>query len=232
MLTPSDTSFQATDLPRSIRTGLTADEIQQAFRRSLRCGMRRLETSATKHDLYAALALTVYVPMAHFACVGSHTINGVVQLHSDRSGRQCCVIRRLGAAKILQHQIAEDQYPGKNVQLRRACAYTPLLVISDIDDLHTSASMAVISSQAAGRFRIYCEDKQLPRSRRPSPPASRRDLVRVPLADITDCHRSVTVDRIRSLGSPGTGIRCALPRCPSRRCGTGPGGPRPRARSR
>ena len=138
------------------------------------CGMRRLETSATKHDLYAALALTVYVPMAHFACVGSHTINGVVQLQSDRSGRQCCVIRRLVAAKILQHQIAEDQYPGKNVQLRRACAYTPLLVISDIDDLHTSASMAVISSQAAGRFRIYCEDKQLPRSRRPPPPASRR----------------------------------------------------------
>ena len=51
------------------------------------------------------------------------------------------------------------------------------------------------------------------------------DLVRVPLADITDCHRSVTADRTRSLGSPGTGIRSAVPRCPNRRCGTGPAGP-------
>jgi hypothetical protein len=51
------------------------------------------------------------------------------------------------------------------------------------------------------------------------------DLVRVPLADITDCHRPVTADRTGSLGSPGTGIRSAVPRCPSRHCGTGPAGP-------
>ena len=43
----------------SIRTGLTADEIKQAFRDNLVCGMGRLEAVATKHDLYFALALTV-----------------------------------------------------------------------------------------------------------------------------------------------------------------------------
>ena len=43
----------------SIRTGLTADEIKQAFRDNLVCGMGRLEATATKHDLYFALALTV-----------------------------------------------------------------------------------------------------------------------------------------------------------------------------
>ena len=43
----------------SIRTGLTADEIKQAFRDNLVCGMGRLEATATKHDLYVALALTV-----------------------------------------------------------------------------------------------------------------------------------------------------------------------------
>jgi glycogen phosphorylase len=43
----------------SIRTGLTADEIKQGFRDNLVCGMGRLEATATKHDLYVALALTV-----------------------------------------------------------------------------------------------------------------------------------------------------------------------------
>src|SRR5947209_3195829 len=43
----------------SIRTGLTANDIQQAFRENLVCGMGRLEATATKHDLYVALALTV-----------------------------------------------------------------------------------------------------------------------------------------------------------------------------
>jgi glucan phosphorylase len=43
----------------TIRTGLTADEIKQAFRDNLVCGMGRLEATATKHDLYVALALTV-----------------------------------------------------------------------------------------------------------------------------------------------------------------------------
>jgi starch phosphorylase len=44
---------------QTIRTGLTADEIKQAFLDNLRCGMGRLEGVATKHDLYFALALTV-----------------------------------------------------------------------------------------------------------------------------------------------------------------------------
>jgi glycogen phosphorylase len=43
----------------SIRTGLAAGEIKQAFRDNLICGMGRLESAATKHDLYFALALTV-----------------------------------------------------------------------------------------------------------------------------------------------------------------------------
>ena len=45
--------------PENIRTGLTADEIKQAFRDNLCSGMGRLEATATKHDLYVALALTV-----------------------------------------------------------------------------------------------------------------------------------------------------------------------------
>ena len=45
--------------PENIRTGLTADEIRQAFRDNLCCGMGRLAVTATKHDLYVALALTV-----------------------------------------------------------------------------------------------------------------------------------------------------------------------------
>lgn len=43
----------------NIRTGLTADEIKHAFRENLVCGMGRHEATATKHDLYTALALTV-----------------------------------------------------------------------------------------------------------------------------------------------------------------------------
>src|SRR4029077_20029641 len=43
----------------SIRIGLTADDIKQAFRDNLICSMGRLEAVATKHDLYFALALTV-----------------------------------------------------------------------------------------------------------------------------------------------------------------------------
>jgi glucan phosphorylase len=42
-----------------IRTGLTSDEIEQAFRDNLCCGLGRLEGFATKHDLYVALALTI-----------------------------------------------------------------------------------------------------------------------------------------------------------------------------
>src|SRR6476660_1275208 len=43
----------------NIRTGLTAEEIRQAFRENLRCALGRLEAVATKHDIYFALALTV-----------------------------------------------------------------------------------------------------------------------------------------------------------------------------
>ena len=47
------------NLPENTRTDLAADEIQQAFREKLRCGIGRLEAMATKHDLYVALALAV-----------------------------------------------------------------------------------------------------------------------------------------------------------------------------
>jgi len=43
----------------TIRTGLTAAEIRQAFLDNLCCGMGRMQNTATKHDLYTALALTV-----------------------------------------------------------------------------------------------------------------------------------------------------------------------------
>jgi hypothetical protein len=43
----------------TVRTGLTSSEIKQAFRDNLRAGLGRLETFATKHDLYVALALTM-----------------------------------------------------------------------------------------------------------------------------------------------------------------------------
>jgi starch phosphorylase len=49
----------------SIRTGLTVDDIKQAFRDNLVCGMGRLEAVATKHDLYFALALTVRDRLFH-----------------------------------------------------------------------------------------------------------------------------------------------------------------------
>lgn len=44
---------------RDIRTGDSAAEIRQAFLDNLHCGMGRLDSVATRHDLYFALALTV-----------------------------------------------------------------------------------------------------------------------------------------------------------------------------
>jgi starch phosphorylase len=44
---------------QSVRTGLTSEEIQQDFRENVRCGLGRLERTATTHDLYYALALTI-----------------------------------------------------------------------------------------------------------------------------------------------------------------------------
>jgi starch phosphorylase len=43
----------------NIRCGLTVDDIKQAFRENLRCGLGRVEAYAGKQDLYFALALTV-----------------------------------------------------------------------------------------------------------------------------------------------------------------------------
>ncbi|MDR3405957.1 MAG: glycogen/starch/alpha-glucan phosphorylase [Chthoniobacter sp.] len=43
----------------NIRTGDDSQSIKQAFRDNLCCGMGRLEATATKHDLYVALALTI-----------------------------------------------------------------------------------------------------------------------------------------------------------------------------
>ena len=43
----------------NIRTGGAINEIKQAFRDNLRCGLGRLESAATKHDRYFALALTI-----------------------------------------------------------------------------------------------------------------------------------------------------------------------------
>jgi glucan phosphorylase len=45
--------------PPSVRTGLTSEEIKQDFRENVHCGLGRLERTATTHDLYYALALTV-----------------------------------------------------------------------------------------------------------------------------------------------------------------------------
>jgi Carbohydrate phosphorylase len=46
-------------MSRSVRTGLTSEEIKRDFQENLRCGLGRLERAATRHDLYYALALTV-----------------------------------------------------------------------------------------------------------------------------------------------------------------------------
>jgi glycogen phosphorylase len=43
----------------SVRTGVTSEDIKQDFRENVRCGLGRLERTATKRDLYYALALTI-----------------------------------------------------------------------------------------------------------------------------------------------------------------------------
>src|SRR5882757_2736066 len=45
--------------PASIRTGMSAEEFGAAFRENRRCALGRSERSASRHDLYSALALTV-----------------------------------------------------------------------------------------------------------------------------------------------------------------------------
>jgi Carbohydrate phosphorylase len=51
------------------------------------------------------------VPTAHFACVGSHTIDDVAQLHAN-SLRQTvlCDFGDLSPGKICRHEIAENQH--------------------------------------------------------------------------------------------------------------------------
>jgi glycogen phosphorylase len=43
----------------SVRTGLTSEDIKQDFRENVRCGLGRMERTATTRDLYYALALTI-----------------------------------------------------------------------------------------------------------------------------------------------------------------------------
>src|SRR3954466_3857684 len=43
----------------TIRTGVTAEDIRQAFPDNMHCGLARSEEGATKHNVYQALALTV-----------------------------------------------------------------------------------------------------------------------------------------------------------------------------
>src|SRR5271166_5956196 len=75
MKTPSFESPSQT-VGASIRTGLTADEIKQAFRDNLVCGMGRLEAVATKHDLYFALALTVRDRLFHRSVASMENYGG------------------------------------------------------------------------------------------------------------------------------------------------------------
>jgi hypothetical protein len=49
----------------SVRTGLTSEEIKQDFRENVRRGLDRLERTATTHDLYYALGLTVRDRVLH-----------------------------------------------------------------------------------------------------------------------------------------------------------------------
>jgi len=46
-------------IAHTIRTGLSAEDIKQAFVENLRCALGRARQVATKHDLYLALALTI-----------------------------------------------------------------------------------------------------------------------------------------------------------------------------
>lgn len=45
--------------PKSVRTGLTAADLKQAFLDNLLCGMGRVPTAATLNDAYTALAMTI-----------------------------------------------------------------------------------------------------------------------------------------------------------------------------
>ncbi len=67
---------QAQPAGANIRTGLSVAEIKQAFRDNLVCGMGRLEVTATKHDLYVALALTVRDRLFHHTVASMENYGG------------------------------------------------------------------------------------------------------------------------------------------------------------
>src|SRR5436190_17415538 len=62
--------------PTNIRTGSTAEEINQAFRDNLSCDLGRLKRFATIHDLYYALALTVRDRVLQRSVSSLHTYGG------------------------------------------------------------------------------------------------------------------------------------------------------------
>ena len=116
--------------PDDVRTGLTIDEIKQAFLDNLHCGLGRVERTATKHDLYHALALTVrdrlfertvesletyggenarrvgYLSAEYLP--GPHLANNLINLGITEATRQA--LHSLG--HNLDELIAEEEEPG------------------------------------------------------------------------------------------------------------------------
>jgi glycogen phosphorylase len=124
----SESSSQAAGA--SIRTGLTAAEIKQAFRDNLICGMGRLEAVATKHDLYFALALTVRDRLFHRSVasiehyggagarrvaylsaeylLGPHLANNLLNLGITETAREAMS----GLGHDLDEILAQEEEPG------------------------------------------------------------------------------------------------------------------------
>jgi len=116
--------------PDTVRTGLKADEIRNAFCNNLRSGLGRLERFATKNDLYLALALTVRHQLfqrtvetmdtydgANARCVaylsaeylpGPHLANNLLNLGITEVTRQA--LRELGYD--LDELLAQEEEPG------------------------------------------------------------------------------------------------------------------------
>jgi starch phosphorylase len=115
---------------QTIRTGLSAQEITQAFLDNLRCGMGKIERAATKRDLYFALALTVRdrlfertaESMENYGGVnarrvaylsaeylpGPHLANNLLNLGITEAAREA--LRSLG--HDLDELIAQEEEPG------------------------------------------------------------------------------------------------------------------------
>ena len=114
----------------TIRTGLTADEIKQAFLDNLRYALGRTESVATRHDVYFALALTVrdrlfertaaslatygganarrvaYLSAEYLP--GPHLANNLLNLGITQATREAL----LGLGHDLDEIIAEEEEPG------------------------------------------------------------------------------------------------------------------------